>query len=83
MRGGTYCIDPKSPAICEMCGSDVTELIRDIVMIYMGKLDGLDFFLYDNPFECPTCHRVFRYHLEKGGAPMDVTKEFENLTKKN
>lgn len=80
IRGNPYIINPQSPITCLNCGFDMTEVIRGSLLIYLGKLDGRDMFLYDNPPACPLCYHFLRYHIEK--FVLEVTDEFQKMLDK-
>lgn len=79
VRGNGYQIKTKD-AVCLNCSSDMNEVIDGSVLVYLGKLDGRDFFIYDNPPACPQCYHSLRYHVEK--FIIEVTDEFQKMLDK-
>lgn len=82
VRGNRYSLHPNGDTIpCLNCSHNIAEQVSGSTMIYLGKLDGHNFFIYDNPPECPQCHFFMRHHIE-GAAIIDVTDEFRKLLDK-
>lgn len=80
IRGNKYLVSQGVPINCETCKNDVSEVFRDSVLLYLGVLDGYDFFIYDQPPQCPHCRSITRYHIAK--PVFDVTEEFRKLLDK-
>ena len=80
-RGLVYQFNPPVPVLCLNCSEDLTEQVKKSLMIYLGKLDGQDFFIYDNPPQCPSCNFSLRYHHERQ-FNIEVTDEFAKLLDK-
>jgi len=76
-RGWVYNFNPDHPVICLNCGEDLSEQAKKSLLIYLGKLDGEDLFIYNTPPECPVCHHVLRWHVHQWR--IDVTDEFRKL----
>ena len=82
VRGQFYQFNPKPPVPCLNCSGDMTDQVTGVHLLYIGKLDGHDYFIYDVPPKCSQCQHVLRYHVD-GAAVIDVTAEFQKMLDKN